>query len=243
MYQRRGEYRKATKDFQEVVRLKPTDAAYQIAYAWLLVNYGDNSVQSGVAAMQPAKAACELTSWTNWYDIEILASACSKAGEYKNAVDYEKQAMNAEGLKEEERANMLKRLLYYDDRRWRAETTNLPPTQFQSAIDRKAGHSSASSVPGNGKELNEAERADLKTAAESGDSAAQLRLAKCFYEGRQGFITNRVEAYKWATIVAEDGNREGRYLIREIELFMQPEEISQAKSAARAFLERLKKKP
>jgi tetratricopeptide (TPR) repeat protein len=128
MYRRRGEYAKAASDYREVVRLRPNDADSQIGYAWLLVHSSDKSVQRGVAAMQAAKTACELNSWTNRVNIEILAAACALAGEYDRAVDYEKQAMNFDGLKEKEREGMLKTLWRYDDDRLRHDSTNRPPT-------------------------------------------------------------------------------------------------------------------
>jgi len=96
-------------------------------YAWLLVRSDDKSVQNRVAAMEAAKTACELSSWTNSLNIELLAAACATAGEYDRAVDYEKQALNFEGLKEEEREWMLKALWRYDDYRLRNDSTNRPP--------------------------------------------------------------------------------------------------------------------
>jgi tetratricopeptide (TPR) repeat protein len=128
MYQRRGENSKAAKDYREVVRLRPADADSQRMYAWSLVCSEDKSSENAAAAMQAAKTACELNSWTNRVNIEILAAACALAGEYDRAVDYEKQAMNFAGLEEKERDGMLKTLRRYDDDRLRYDSTNRPPT-------------------------------------------------------------------------------------------------------------------
>jgi len=127
-----GEYAKAANDYREVVRLRPNDADSQIGYAWLLLKSGDKSVQSGVAATQAAKTACELGSWTNSANIEILAAACAMAGEYNRAVEYEKQVLNFEGLKEEDRERMMKALWRYDDDRVRYDSTNRPPVKSES---------------------------------------------------------------------------------------------------------------
>jgi len=131
IYRQRGEYAMAAKDYQQVARLKPNDAPSQSMYAWLLVYSKDKSVQSGLAAMQAAKAACELSSWTNRDTVELLAAACAMAGDYDRAVDYEKQAMNFDGLKEKERDGMLKTLWRYDDDRLRHDSTNRPPKSLK----------------------------------------------------------------------------------------------------------------
>jgi len=65
--------------------------------------------------MLAGKMACELSGWTNAVNVEILAAACEFADDYERAVDYERQAMNIEGLTEEERGAMLKILSHYDE--------------------------------------------------------------------------------------------------------------------------------
>jgi tetratricopeptide (TPR) repeat protein len=134
MYERREEFEKAAKDYQEVARLRPKDADSQRNYAWVLVRSDDKSIQNSVAAMEAAKAACELSSWTNSLNMEILAAACAKAGEYDRAIDYQKQALNVEDLKEEERERMLKTLWGYDDDRLWRDSTNRPPIKSEATI-------------------------------------------------------------------------------------------------------------
>jgi len=132
MYERREEFATAAKDYQVVARLRPKDADALRTYAWLLVYSDDKSVQNGVAAMTAAKTACELSSWTNSINMEILAAACAKAGEYDRAIDYEKQAMNVEGVTAEERERMLKELWRLDDYRLYRDSTNRPPMKAES---------------------------------------------------------------------------------------------------------------
>jgi hypothetical protein len=79
--------------------------------------------------MEAAKTACELSGWTNSINVEILAAACAKAGEYDRAIDYQKQAMNVEGVTAEEREGMLKTLWRYDDYRLYRDSTNRPPVK------------------------------------------------------------------------------------------------------------------
>ncbi len=77
----------------------------------------------------------------------------------------------------------------------------------------------------------------LRDKAESWDAGAQERLALSLYEDRHGPATNRVEAYKWAAVAAAQGRTSAKYLVREFELFMTPEEVSQGRAAARALLD------
>jgi tetratricopeptide (TPR) repeat protein len=132
MYWRREEYAKAAKDYRQIVRLRPADADSQSKYAWLLVCTKDSSIENSTAAMQAAKTACELSTWTNSANIRVLAAACDLAGEYKRAVEYEKMARNVGRLKEDERANMLKTPLDHDDHQLRHDSTNLPPIKLES---------------------------------------------------------------------------------------------------------------
>ena len=131
MYWRRKEYAKAAKDYREIVRLRPADADSQSKYAWLLVCTKDSSIENSTAAMQAAKTACELSSWTNSANIRVLAAACDLAGEYKRALEYDKMARKVGRLKADKRANMLKTPLDYDDRLGH-DSTNRPPIKSES---------------------------------------------------------------------------------------------------------------
>ena len=87
----------------------------------------------------------------------------------------------------------------------------------------------------NGAELNVAVE-DLKQAAESGDVVAQVQFAACLYDGRHGVATNHIDAYKWAMVAPINGQRNAEYLVREMELFLAPEEMADGKAAAKSFL-------
>ena len=77
--------------------------------------------------------------------------------------------------------------------------------------------------------------AKLRQAAEAGDAVAQLQLGTRLYETRHGLTTNNVEAYKWATIAASNGQPAAKYLVREMDLFLTPKEVADGKAAARSF--------
>jgi TPR repeat protein len=80
--------------------------------------------------------------------------------------------------------------------------------------------------------------AGLKKAAESGDAVAQMQLGACLYDGKHGLGTNHVEAYKWAVIASANGQPNAKYLVREMELFLAPEEVADGKAAAVSFMSR-----
>jgi hypothetical protein len=45
----------------------------------------------------------------------------------------------------------------------------------------------------------------VSLGAQSGDAEAQVSLAICLHDGRHGFPTNTIQAYKWAVIAASQG--------------------------------------
>jgi hypothetical protein len=80
------------------------------------------------------------------------------------------------------------------------------------------------------------ESADLRRKAEGGDAEAQAHLATLLHQGREGFSKSDAEACKWATVAASHGDRTAKYLLRELELFMDAKDVADAKAAADAFV-------
>jgi len=79
-------------------------------------------------------------------------------------------------------------------------------------------------------------------AAESGDADAQVSLALYLHDGRHGFPTNRVQAYKWAAVAAAHGHYKAKRLVDEWQASMSPKDVAAGKAAAAAFTPRDKKK-
>jgi TPR repeat protein len=77
----------------------------------------------------------------------------------------------------------------------------------------------------------------LRPKAESGNTEAQVQLAKGLYGIRPRLSTNYVEAYKWAAIAASHDDQTAKHLAGELELFMTPNEMADAKLAAQEFFE------
>jgi len=77
--------------------------------------------------------------------------------------------------------------------------------------------------------------ARLKQAGESGDAVAQFQLGTCLYDGKHGVATNYAEAYKWICIAATNGQKEAKYLLSEMDLFLTSNDLATGRAAAMAF--------
>ena len=75
-------------------------------------------------------------------------------------------------------------------------------------------------------------------AAVEGSSTSQTLLAGVYFEGKQGVATNRVEGYKWALIAARSGLRYSNWVLNDFETRIEPQEKSQGKALAEAYLTR-----
>jgi hypothetical protein len=84
-------------------------------------------------------------------------------------------------------------------------------------------------------EIKGLDLAELKSLAAKGHTPSQCYLARLFYLGKQGVPENKVEADKWAHI-ASAKVESARALVKEIELFMSPDQIKAAKEAVAKFL-------
>ena len=75
----------------------------------------------------------------------------------------------------------------------------------------------------------------LRQDAEAGNIDAQSQLAAYLSQGRGGFAKDPVEAYAWAVVAASRGQTTAKYLVRELELFMSPQDLAAARSQAQTF--------
>lgn len=80
--------------------------------------------------------------------------------------------------------------------------------------------------------------AELKAAANDGDTTAQRLMALFHREGRLGMSKDIVEAYKWAALGAVQGDKLSVALVQEFAFFMNKEEVHRAREAALDHLKR-----
>lgn len=108
-----GQFDQALRDFLEALRIEPANDKALNNLAWLRATCPLVSMRNGNEAAKAARKACEQARWTRWEWVDTLAAALAEAGEFKNAVAYETQAMAMKGVGEKDRAAMQHRLLLY----------------------------------------------------------------------------------------------------------------------------------
>jgi hypothetical protein len=109
------DYHKAAL-FYERAALQHTPRALN-ALAWFLATCPDDSVRDGREAIRQATNACELTYWQEWKSIDTLAAAWAEIGDFKQAIAYQQLALEANGVDQEARQKMEKRLDLYRKQR------------------------------------------------------------------------------------------------------------------------------
>src|SRR6266852_1678200 len=117
VYKSQKEYDKAAGDYREVIRLDPDDADGYSNLAWLLATCPDAKVRDGKKAVEYATKACELTSWKGAYFLATLAGAQAEAGNFEEAVKWQKRALESAHYQKEEGDQARQRLQLFEDRK------------------------------------------------------------------------------------------------------------------------------
>lgn len=117
IYARTEKYTNAVQDFSEVIKQEPE--AFQVfnMLAWVLATCPDGHVRDGKRAVELATKACELSNWEIPGCIDTLAAAYAEAGDFENAVKYQKQAAGMKDIPENTRTNVFSRIELYQQRK------------------------------------------------------------------------------------------------------------------------------
>jgi len=107
----------ALRDFQEAVRVMPKDSRPNSMLAWLLATCPDSRFRNGAEGVSAAKKACELSQWQRSSCIDTLAAAYAEAGDFEQAVKYEKQSLTDSSLAPKERQEREKRLALFQQQK------------------------------------------------------------------------------------------------------------------------------
>jgi tetratricopeptide (TPR) repeat protein len=113
-YYFKKEYDKAIRDYTQAIRLDPKDAPAYTNLAWLLATCPKEEVRNGKKAVEYAKKACELTGWKEPNKLSVLAAAHAEAGQFKEAVKWEKKALEIGWDDKVQQEGARKRLKLYE---------------------------------------------------------------------------------------------------------------------------------
>lgn len=116
-YTKQHKYAEALADMEHCRELNPSSFETCNSLAWLRATCPDSSFRNGAEAVKLATQACESTRFGLRAALDTLAAAYAEAGDFEQAVRYEKQALGSVGVQEKNRAEMQQRLELYQQKK------------------------------------------------------------------------------------------------------------------------------
>jgi TonB family protein len=107
----------AMRDLRESVHLAPNDPGAYYELAWFLATCPEDRFRNGADAVSIARKGCEISQWKNSGIIDALAAGYAQAGDFDQAVKYEKQALTDSSLASKEREEREKRVALFQQRK------------------------------------------------------------------------------------------------------------------------------
>jgi TonB family protein len=107
----------AMRDLRESVHVAPNDPGAYYELAWFLATCPEDRFRNGTDAVSFARKGCEISKWNNSAIIDALAAGYAQAGDFDQAIKYQKQALNDSSLAPKERDEREKRLALFQQRK------------------------------------------------------------------------------------------------------------------------------
>ena len=115
--QEKGDHDKALADFNEAFRLGPKNMAACNRLAWFLATCPKAALRDGHKAVDIARQACVLSDWKASITLDTLAAAYAEAGDFPQAVEWEKKYLQTELCPERSAEEAGARLTLYQARK------------------------------------------------------------------------------------------------------------------------------
>jgi len=93
------QWNRAIQDLDAALKIDPKDSRALAGRAWFWATHPDSTQRDGHKAVLSAKLACELSEWKISNYLVILAAAYAEAGDYAEAVRWQKKALEDESIK------------------------------------------------------------------------------------------------------------------------------------------------